>query len=93
MPPKRKTRSESGGILPMPLPDIPELHTNQDIISAMLHESELADYDIYVSANHVSDAVISKFQQINPRLCIIDKISLSTKIIRIFEDYKLMKRN
>ena len=95
MPPKsRKTRHSSGPAASSPceLPDSKQLYTNKDILSAVRMEQQIGpESDIRSIAKKIEPTIRRKWEEVNPRLKLIQPDSVINKIVKIEETSNLIK--
>lgn len=95
MPPKQKpTRLKTNSVgIPEKLPDIGALYVNSDIINAV--SAELVNQPSLTTseaAQNIIPSIVRKYQEVNPRLVIIQDQSIKNKIVRLYDQYKQYSR-
>lgn len=74
------------------LPDTGYLYVNSDIISAIKYEIDIKpSLNICDAAKNIIPTIVRKYQQVNPRLKLIEENSIKIKIMRLFTKYNDVK--
>ena len=95
MPPKlscMRQKTKSLGISTS-LPDTGSLYVNSDIINALSAQMvENPNLSVSEAAQRLIPDIVKKFEQVNPRLILIQEKFIKTKVVRLYEQFRQYSR-